>query len=68
MSARSFRPLWTPEELGLPYELRMLPFPPRALARPYLDINPAGTIPLLIDGDTRMTESKGATYPKGFRA
>jgi glutathione S-transferase len=57
MSARSFRPLWTLEELGLPYELRMLPFPPRALARPYLDINPAGTIPLLVDGDTRMTES-----------
>ncbi|HSI58258.1 MAG TPA: glutathione S-transferase family protein [Ideonella sp.] len=57
MSARSFRPLWTLEELGLPYELRMLPFPPRVLARPYLDINPAGTIPLLVDGATRMTES-----------
>jgi glutathione S-transferase len=35
----------------------MLPFPPRAAARTYLDINPLGTIPLLIDGDTRMTES-----------
>jgi len=29
MSARSFRPLRLLEELGLPYELRMLPFPPR---------------------------------------
>lgn len=57
VSARSFRPLWTLEELGLPYELKMLPFPPRVLARAYLDINPLGTIPLLIDGDTRMTES-----------
>ncbi|HEV8689284.1 MAG TPA: glutathione S-transferase family protein [Ideonella sp.] len=57
MSARSFRPLWTLEELGLPYELRMLPFPPRALERAYLDVNPLGTIPLLIDGETRMTES-----------
>jgi len=57
MSARSFRPLWTLEELGLPYDLRMLPFPPRALARAYLDVNPLGTIPLLIDGETRMTES-----------
>lgn len=56
-SARSFRPLWTLEELGLPYELRMLPFPPRVFARAYLDENPLGTIPLLIDGDTRMTES-----------
>jgi len=57
MSARSFRPLWTLEELGLPFELKMLPFPPRALALDYLDVNPLGTIPLLVDGQTRMTES-----------
>jgi len=57
MSARSFRPLWMLEELGVPYELVMLPFPPRAFARSYLDINPLGTIPLMIDGSTRMTES-----------
>lgn len=57
MSARSFRPLWMLEELGLPYELVMLPFPPRVSARSYLDINPLGTIPLMIDGRTRMTES-----------
>lgn len=56
-SARSFRPLWMLEELGAPYELVMLPFPPRVQARPYLDLNPLGTIPLLIDGETRMTES-----------
>ena len=57
VSARSFRPLWMLEELGAPYELRVLPFPPRVHARSYLDINPLGTIPYLIDGDTRMTES-----------
>lgn len=57
VSARSFRPLWTLEELGLPYRLEMLPFPPRAAARSYLELNPLGTIPLLLDGDTRMTES-----------
>ncbi len=56
-SARSFRPLWALEELGLPYELKMLPFPPRALAKEYLGINPLGTIPFLIDGETRMSES-----------
>ena len=56
-AARSFRPLWTLEELGLRYELKMLPFPPRVFAKEYLGINPLGTIPLLIDGDTRMTES-----------
>jgi glutathione S-transferase len=58
-AARSFRPLWTLEELGLPYQLRMLPFPPRVFAKEYLGINPLGTIPLLLDGETRMTESAG---------
>ncbi|WP_315837834.1 glutathione S-transferase family protein [Bradyrhizobium prioriisuperbiae] len=58
-AARSFRPLWTLEELGLPYELKMLPFPPRVLAKEYLGLNPLGTIPLMLDGDTRMTESAG---------
>ena len=36
--ARSFRPLWMLEEMGLPYELRMLPFslpaPPRRTTSP----------------------------------
>jgi glutathione S-transferase len=57
MSARSFRPLWMLEELGLPYELKMLPFPPRVKAPSYLEINPLGTIPAFFDGDVRMTES-----------
>ena len=34
--ARSFRPLWMLEEMGLAYELKMLPFPPRVFARDYL--------------------------------
>ncbi len=57
VDARSFRPLWALEEVGAPYRLEILPFPPRYLARDYLQINPLGTIPLLIDGETRMTES-----------
>jgi glutathione S-transferase len=57
MAARSFRPLWALEELGLSYELKMLPFPPRVFAREYLALNPLGTIPLMIDGDVSMTES-----------
>jgi glutathione S-transferase len=56
-NARSFRPLWALEELGLDYELKMLPFPPRALARNYLQINPLGTIPAFFDDGARMTES-----------
>ena len=55
--ARSFRALWALEELGLPYRLHLLPFPPRVRAPEYLQLNPLGTIPLLIDGETRMTES-----------
>ncbi|RJF99090.1 glutathione S-transferase family protein [Noviherbaspirillum saxi] len=57
VSARSFRPLWALEELGLPYQLKMLPFPPRALAREFLSVNPLGTVPALIDGELCMTES-----------
>ena len=57
VDARSFRPLWTLEEMRLPYALTVLPFPPRALAPEYKQLNPLGTIPLLLDGETRMTES-----------
>ena len=57
VSARSFRPLWTLEECGIPYELKMLPFPPRYAAREYLQINPVGTVPALFDDHAQMTES-----------
>lgn len=73
VSARSFRPLWMLEELQLPYQLHMLPFPPRAKARWFLDENPLGTVPLLVQGaapnEVRMTESAAmcqylaATHP-----
>jgi glutathione S-transferase len=56
-NARSFRPLWTLEEMGLSYELKMLPFPPRELAPDYLAVNPLGTVPTFLDGSMRMTES-----------
>lgn len=55
--ARSFRVLWALEELGLTYALHLLPFPPRARAPDYLALNPLGTVPLLRDGATVMTES-----------
>src|ERR1700719_5028711 len=66
-AARSFRPLWMLEEVGLPYNLKMLPFPPRVFAKEYLALNPLGTIPLLIDGETRMTESSGICHYLGTR-
>jgi glutathione S-transferase len=55
--ARSFRALWALEELGLPYELHLLPFPPRVRAPEYLQVNPLGTIPFLTDGAAAMSES-----------
>ena len=57
--ARSMRPLWTLEEMGLDYELITMPFPPRYLHREYLEINPLGTVPCMNDGDVHMTESAG---------
>jgi len=57
LSARSFRPLWMLEELGVEYELKVLEFPPRVRAPDYLAINPLGTVPALFDGPVRMTES-----------
>ena len=66
-AARSFRPLWMLEELGLTYDLKMLPFPPRVLAKDYLALNPLGTIPFMIDGETRMTESSGICHYLGTK-
>src|SRR6266702_23057 len=66
-AARSFRPLWMLEEMGLPYELKMLPFPPRVFAKEYLGINPLGTIPFMIDGEARMTESSGICHYLGIK-
>ena len=53
--ARSMRPLWTLEEMELDYELIVMEFPPRATYEGYLDINPLGTVPTMIDGDITMT-------------
>ena len=60
--ARSLRALWTLEEMGLDYELVNMPFPPRAAYPGYLDINPLGTVPTLVDGDLTMTESTGICH------
>ena len=55
--SRAIRPIWTAEEMGLDYELTMMPFPPRVFMKEYLDVNMLGTIPYLTDGDVKMTES-----------
>lgn len=55
--ARSFRVLWTLEELGIDYALVNLPFPPRWRQPEFLETNPLGTIPYFEDGAARLTES-----------
>jgi len=55
--SRGLRVSWAAEELGVPLDLRMLPFPPRAFAREFLEVNPLGTVPAVVDGDVMMTES-----------
>ena len=57
VSARSFRALWTLEELDLDYELIMLEFPPRAHHKEFFEINPLGTVPALVTDCGLITES-----------
>ncbi len=65
--ARSLRPLWAIEELGVDCELVTLPFPPRVRDKAFLEHNPLGTVPLLVDGETRMTESAAICDYLGHR-
>lgn len=58
-NSRSLRPLWCLEEMGLDYELEIMPFPPRFEREGYLDINPLGTVPAFTDAELTMTESTG---------
>jgi len=55
--SRGLRATWAAEEAAVDIELRILPFPPRYLAPEYMALNRLGTVPLLVDGATRMTES-----------
>ena len=54
--ARSNRPVWLLEEMGVPYDVEIL-----VLGAPKPEIfkthNPADTVPLMVDGDTVLFES-----------
>src|SRR5436190_9283763 len=55
---RGFRVVWLLEEMGLPYKLRPVDLLAGVENDPeYLDINPAGFIPAIRDGDVTMVES-----------
>lgn len=55
--SRGLRATWAAEEAGVDIDLRILPFPPRYLAPDYMAVNPLGTVPMLVDGATKLTES-----------
>jgi glutathione S-transferase len=55
--SRSLRCLWAALEVGLEVDLRVLPFPPRAFAKDYKQVNPLGTVPGWIENGQLLTES-----------
>ncbi|KWR87856.1 glutathione S-transferase family protein [Cupriavidus sp. IDO] len=69
--ARSFRCLWLLEEMKLPYEAKIMDFPPRIHAPEYLRVNATGSVPCLQDGATTLNESAAileylaTRYPSG---
>ncbi|HEX7035342.1 MAG TPA: glutathione S-transferase family protein [Pseudomonadales bacterium] len=65
--ARSLRPLWAVHEMGLDCEVVTLRFPPRVHHPDYLSVNPLGTVPTFIDGETVMTESSAICEYLGRR-
>jgi glutathione S-transferase len=55
---RSVRVLWLLEELGVRYELALLPFTQDALkSAAFLRVNPCGSLPAIEDGEVAMFES-----------
>jgi glutathione S-transferase len=55
---RSIRALWTLRELGVPFEFVNVSLVAGENRRPeFLAINPAGKLPVLVDGDLVLTES-----------
>lgn len=56
--SRSCRVLWFLEELGIDYEIEVLPFDPNSLKSvDYLALNPFGKVPVLADDGLIMFES-----------
>ena len=60
--SRGLRASWTAAELGIELDYRMLPFPPRARAKHYLDVNPLGTVPALFHDGHLLTESSAIAH------
>jgi glutathione S-transferase len=56
-NTRAIRVIWVLEEIGAKAEIKSMPYPPRQHAPEYFAVNPTGMVPLLIDGEVRLSES-----------
>jgi glutathione S-transferase len=56
-NTRAIRVIWVLEEIGAKAELKSMPYAPRKYAPDYFAVNPTGMVPLLIDGEVRLSES-----------
>jgi glutathione S-transferase len=60
---RSIRPRWTLQELGVPFESVEVNLVKGENRKPeFLKINPAGKLPVLVDGDLVLTESAAIVW------
>ena len=56
-NSRAMRPIWTAEEMGLEYELIMMPFPPRVFHKEYPGyIHGFATMPFIPGVDDALEE------------
>lgn len=56
-ASRSRRVLWALEEIGAPYDVETLAFPPRLREPEYVEMNPAAAVPAIRDMNTIVIES-----------
>jgi glutathione S-transferase len=56
-NTRAIRVIWVLEEIGAKAEIKSMQYPPRQHAPDYFAVNPTGMVPLLIDGEVRLSES-----------
>ena len=56
-NTRAIRVIWVLEEIGAKAEIKSMPYPPRKHAPDYFAVNPTGMVPLLIDGEVRLSKS-----------
>lgn len=56
-NTRAIRVIWALEEIGAKAEIKSMLYPPRQHAPDYFAVNPTGMVPLLIDGEVRLSES-----------